>query len=219
MISKKAIGILKSLILPIALYLFIFSPFYSEMDQHMEITIGYALLSFFIASAELVTVILIMKLVNRIPLAETGFFSFSPRTLLNLIPGMFLILAIYLAGILAVFLLTGSADDPGIITVELKAPVWMLSIMMLAVGYCEEFFFRFYLVETLGSVLGKKIAIIISAVFFALGHLYQGYLAVTIIFFLALGFQWIYARYKSIHVNAIIHGLFDVVSVLLKGVV
>ena len=219
MISKKAIGILKSLILPIALYLFIFSPFYSEMDQHMEITIGYALLSFFIASAELVTVILIMKLVNRIPLAETGFFSFSPRTLLNLIPGMFLILAIYLAGILAVFLLTGSADDPGIITVELKAPVCMLSIMMLAVGYCEEFFFRFYLVETLGSVLGKKIAIIISAVFFALGHLYQGYLAVTIIFFLALGFQWIYARYKSIHVNAIIHGLFDVVSVLLKGVV
>ncbi|MBO7429738.1 MAG: CPBP family intramembrane metalloprotease, partial [Spirochaetia bacterium] len=186
MISKKAIGILKSLILPIALYLFIFSPFYSEMDQHMEITIGYALLSFFIASAELVTVILIMKLVNRIPLAETGFFSFSPKTLLNLIPGMFLILAIYLAGILAVFLLTGSADDPGIITVELKAPVWMLSIMMLAVGYCEEFFFRFYLVETLGSVLGKKIAIIISAVFFALGHLYQGYLAVTIIFFLAL---------------------------------
>ncbi|MBO7093769.1 MAG: CPBP family intramembrane metalloprotease [Spirochaetia bacterium] len=219
MISKKAIRFLKSLILPIALYLFIFSPFYSEMDQHMDITVGYALLSFFLASAELVTVILIMKLVNRIPLAETGFFSFSPRTLLNLIPGMFLILAIYLAGILAVFLLTGSADDPGIITVELKAPVWMLSIMMLAVGYCEEFFFRFYLVETLGSVLGKKIAIIISAVFFALGHLYQGYLAVTIIFFLALGFQWIYARYKSIHVNAIIHGLFDVVSVLLKGVV
>ena len=219
MISKKAIRFLKSLILPIALYLFIFSPFYSEMDQHMDITVGYALLSFFLASAELVTVILIMKLVNRIPLAETGFFSFSGRTMLNLIPGMIIILAIYLAGILAVFLLTGSADDPGIITVELKAPVWMLSIMMLAVGYCEEFFFRFYLVETLGTVLGKKSAIIISAVFFALGHLYQGYLAVTIIFFLALGFQWIYARYKSIHVNAIIHGLFDVVSVLLKGVV
>lgn len=219
MISKKAIRFLKSLILPIALYLFIFSPFYSEMDQHMDITVGYALLSFFLASAELVTVILIMKLVNRIPLAETGFFSFSGRTLLNLIPGMIIILAIYMAGILAVFLLTGSADDPGIITVELKAPVWMLSLMMLAVGYCEEFFFRFYLVETLGSVLGKKIAIIISAVFFALGHLYQGYLAVTIIFFLALGFQWIYERYKSIHVNAILHGLFDVISVLLKGVV
>ena len=219
MISKKAIRFLKSLILPIALYLFIFSPFYSEMDQHMDITVGYALLSFFLASAELVTVILIMKLVNRISLAETGFFSFSPRTLLNLIPGMIIILAIYLAGILAVFLLTGSAEDPGIITVELKAPVWMLSFMMLAVGYCEELFFRFYLVETLGTVLGKKSAIIISAVFFALGHLYQGYLAVTIIFFLALGFQWIYARYKSIHVNAIIHGLFDVVSVLLKGVV
>ena len=185
----------------------------------MDITVGYALLSFFLASAELVTVILIMKLVNRIPLAETGFFSFSGRTLLNLIPGMIIILAIYLAGILAVFLLTGSAEDPGIITVELKAPVWMLSFMMLAVGYCEELFFRFYLVETLGTVLGKKSAIIISAVFFALGHLYQGYLAVTIIFFLALGFQWIYERYKSIHVNAIIHGLFDVISVLLKGVV
>ncbi len=89
--------------------------------------------------------------------------------------------------------------------------------MMLGIGYCEEFFFRIYLVETMRTVFGKKAAIIISAVFFALGHLYQGTLAVFVIFFLGLGFQWIYSRYRSIHVNAITHAMFDVISVLLKG--
>jgi len=130
---------------------------------------------------------------------------------------MLIIWGIYFAGILMLLLTTGSAEDPAIITLELKAPLWMLALMMLGVGYCEEFFFRVYLVDTLKTVLGKKAAIIISAVFFALGHMYQGYLAVIIIFFIALGFQWIYCRYKSIHVNAVTHAMFDVISVLLKG--
>ncbi|MBR4684272.1 MAG: CPBP family intramembrane metalloprotease [Spirochaetia bacterium] len=217
MISEKAVRVLKSLVLPLLLYLILFNPFFSEQDQHIKITMSSAFLSLGIALSQLALFIFMMAKVNRLPLADTGLFSFSYKTMLKLIPSMLIIWGIYFAGILMLLLTTGSAEDPAIITLELKAPLWMLALMMLGVGYCEEFFFRVYLVDTLKTVLGKKAAIIISAVFFALGHMYQGYLAVIIIFFIALGFQWIYCRYKSIHVNAVTHAMFDVISVLLKG--
>ena len=217
MISERVIKFLKSVILPLALYLLLFNPLFSEQDQHITITMRSAFLSLGIALCQLALFIFLMAKVNRLPLADTGLFSFSCKTLLRLIPSMLIIWGIYFAGILMLLLATGSAEDPAIITLDLNAPLWMLALMMLGIGYCEEFFFRIYLVETIGTVLGKKAAIIISAVFFALGHLYQGTLAVFVIFFLGLGFQWIYSRYRSIHVNAITHAMFDVISVLLKG--
>ena len=217
MISEKAVRILKCIVLPLLFYLILFNPLYNEQDQHITITMGSALLSLGIALSQLALFIFVMAKVNRLPLAGTGLFSFSYKTMLKLIPSMLIIWGIYFAGILMLLLATGSAEDPAIITLDLNAPLWMLALMMLGIGYCEEFFFRIYLVETMGTVFGKKAAIIISAVLFALGHLYQGTLAVFVIFFLGLGFQWIYSRYRSIHVNAITHALFDVISVLLKG--
>ncbi len=217
MISERVIKFLKSVILPLALYLLLFNPLFSEQDQHITITINSAFLSLGIALCQLALFIFVMAKVNRLSLADTGLFSFSYKTMLKLIPSMLIIWGIYFAGILMLLLATGSAEDPAIITLVLDAPLWMLALMMLGIGYCEEFFFRIYLVETMGTVFGKKVAIIISAVFFALGHLYQGSLAVYVIFFLGLGFQWIYSRYRSIHVNAITHAMFDVISVLLKG--
>ena len=217
MIYERAIKLLKYVILPLALYLLLFNPLFSEQDQHITITINSAFLSLGIALCQLALFIFVMAKVNRLSLADTGLFSFSYKTMLKLIPSMLIIWGIYFAGILMLLLATGSAEDPAIITLVLDAPLWMLALMMLGIGYCEEFFFRIYLVETMGTVFGKKVAIIISAVFFALGHLYQGSLAVYVIFFLGLGFQWIYSRYRSIHVNAITHAMFDVISVLLKG--
>jgi membrane protease YdiL (CAAX protease family) len=217
MISERVIKFLKSVILPLALYLLLFNPLFSEQDQHITITMSSAFLSLGIALCQLALFIFVMAKVNRLSLADTGLFSFSYKTMLKLIPSMLIIWGIYFAGILMLLLATGSAEDPAIITLDLNAPLWMLALMMLGIGYCEEFFFRIYLVETMGTVLGKKAAIIISAVLFALGHLYQGTLAVFVIFFLGLGFQWIYSRYRSIHVNAITHAMFDVISVLLKG--
>ena len=125
---------------------------------------------------------------------------------------------IYLAGCIIISFISGIEDVQDTLSVKLEAPIWLLALMMLAVGYSEELFFRFYLVETLGQVLGNKAAVLVSALLFALGHLYQGYLAVIVIFFIGLGFQWVYFRYRSIHVNAIVHALFDVISVLVKGV-
>ena len=217
MISRRIISFLKSVILPIALYLLLFNPLYSDQDQTIRITIGSALFSIFVSLVQLATTFTAMVLIHRLSLAETGLFSFSCRTLLNIIPSIFIVWGIYLAGVFAVYLATGSAEDPGIITLEMEAPVWLMGLMMLFIGYCEEAFFRVYLVDAIGAALGKKPAVIISAILFAIGHLYQGYLAVGMIFFIGLGFQWIYSKYRSLHVNAMTHAIFDVVSVLLKG--
>ena len=148
---------------------------------------------------------------------RTGFFSFSFRTLFKVIPSLALIWGIYLAGVLITLFVTGFSQDLEVITIELHSPLWILALMMLGIGYCEEFFFRIYLVDAMENAIGKKPAILTSAILFAIGHLYQGYYAVIIIFFLALGFQWIYSKYRNIHINAIVHGLFDVISILVKA--
>ena len=217
MISKKAVNFLKAVVLPIALYLILFNPLFGDQDQNINIKVGSALLSILISSAQLAVTIFLMVKFHKLPLADTGLFSFKARTLLKLIPSLLIVWFIYFAGLLAMLLITGSAEDPAIITIELHAPVWLLCLMMLFIGYCEEFFFRIYLVETIATELGKKAAILISALLFALGHMYQGFLAVSIIFFIGLGFQWIYARYRSLHVNAITHAVFDVISVMIKA--
>ena len=122
MISERVIKFLKSVILPLALYLLLFNPLFSEQDQHITITINSAFLSLGIALCQLALFIFVMAKVNRLSLADTGLFSFSYKTMLKLIPSMLIIWGIYFAGILMLLLATGSAEDPAIITLVLDAP-------------------------------------------------------------------------------------------------
>ena len=216
--KKKVLHILFSTLLPLVLYLVLFQPFgHGRVTEITFHTMG-ACKAIAIALLQLGATIFAAVLLNNIPLADTGLFSFNLKNLVHIVLGSVFIALIYLGSCIILSFVFGVEGIQDTMSVKLEAPVWLLAVMMLAVGYCEEFFFRFYLVETIGSVLGKKAAILISAVFFAMGHLYQGYLAVIIIFFLGLSFQWIYSKYKSIHVNGIVHALFDVISVLAKGV-
>ena len=216
--KKKVLHILFNTLLPLVLYLVLFQPFGHGRVTELTIHTMGALKATAIAVLQLGVTIFAAVLLNRLTLAGSGLFSFNVKSLAHIILGSVLIALIYLGCCIIFSFIFGVEGIQDTLSVKLEAPVWLLAVMMLAVGYCEEFFFRFYLVETIGSVLGKKTAILISAVFFALGHLYQGYLAVIIIFFLGLSFQWIYSKYKSIHVNGIVHALFDVISVLAKGV-
>ena len=216
--KKKVLHILLSTLLPLVLYLVLFQPFGHGRVTELTIHTMGACKAIAIALLQLCATILAAVLLNNISLSDTGLFSFNLRSLAHIVLGAVFIALIYLGSCIILSFVFGIEGIQDTLSVKLEAPVWLLAVMMLAVGYCEEFFFRFYLVETIASVLGKKAAILISAVFFALGHLYQGYLAVIIIFFLGLSFQWIYSKYKSIHVNGIVHALFDVISVLAKGV-
>ena len=216
--KKKVLHILFSTLLPLVLYLVLFQPFGHGRVTELTIHTMGACKAIAIALLQLAATIFAALLFNNISLSDTGLFSFNLKSLAHIVLGSVFIALIYLGSCIILSFVFGIEGIQDTMSVKLEAPVWLLAVMMLAVGYCEEFFFRFYLVESIGSVLGKKAAILISAVFFAMGHLYQGYLAVIIIFFLGLSFQWLYSRYKSIHVNGIVHALFDVISVLAKGV-
>lgn len=216
--KKKILHTLSGTLLPLALYVVLFQPFRNQRVTELTIHTMGALKAIGIALLQLGITIFTASKINSLSISGTGLFSFRVKNLLHIVLSLFLIALIYIAGCIIISFFAGVEDVQNSLSVNLETSIWLLALMMLAVGYCEELFFRFYLVESIGTVLGEKAAILISAVFFALGHLYQGYLAVTVIFFLGLGFQWIYLKYKSIHVNAIVHALFDVVSVLAKGV-
>ena len=216
--KKKAVNILFSTLLPLVLYAVLFQPFGHTRITELTIHTTGALKAMGIAVLQLGIIIFAAVKLNGLSLDGTGLFSFKAKSLLHIILSLFFIALIYLASCIIISFISGVEDVQDTLSVKLEAPVWLLALMMLAVGYSEEFFFRFYMVDTIGQVLGNKAAVLISAAFFALGHLYQGYLAVIVIFFIGLGFQWIYSRYRSIHVNAIVHALFDVISVLVKGV-
>ena len=216
--KKKVLNILFSTLLPLVLYAVLFQPFGHTRISELTIHTMGALKAVGIAVLQLGIIIFAAVKLNSLSLDSTGLFSFRAKSLVHIVLSLFFIALIYLAGCIIISFISGIEDVQDTLSVKLEAPIWLLALMMLAVGYSEELFFRFYLVETLRQVLGNKAAVLVSALLFALGHLYQGYLAVIVIFFIGLGFQWVYSRYRSIHVNAIVHALFDVISVLVKGV-
>ena len=217
--KKKVFHILISTLLPLALYILLFQPYRQERVTELTIHNIGAIKAIGIAILQLGITFFTAAKINSIPLADTGLFSFRVKNLVHIALGFLFIAFIYLAGAVLLSFAAGINDIENSLTVNVETPIWLLAMMMLAVGYYEEFFFRIYMVETMGAVLGKMPAVLLSAAFFALGHLYQGYWAVILIFFIGLGFQWIYSKYRSIHVNAIIHALFDIISILIKGAI
>lgn len=81
-------------------------------------------------------------------------------------------------------------------------------------GIVEELIFRGYLISRLKLVFGNgSWAVIVSAVFFAAGHLKYGTIS-NVIFPLAIGliFGFYYLKYRNIKVLIIIHFFIDLIS-------
>jgi membrane protease YdiL (CAAX protease family) len=88
-------------------------------------------------------------------------------------------------------------------------PLFALSAM--STGYCEELFFRAYLLRRLGQAgLPPPWAVLASCLLFAAGHGYQGVIGLASGFILGLFFAWRWRAAGDIHEIAIGHGLFDV---------
>ncbi len=80
----------------------------------------------------------------------------------------------------------------------------------MTTGYCEELFFRSYLLRRLGQAGFRPIwAAIASALLFGLGHGYQGLVGLVSGSLLGLYFAWRWYESKNLHEIAIGHGLFD----------
>jgi len=87
-------------------------------------------------------------------------------------------------------------------------PLFLASSM--STGYCEELFFRSYLMRRLGQAgLPPLWAALASSLLFAAGHGYQGAVGLIAGFILGLFFAWRWNAGAAIHEIAIGHGLFD----------
>jgi len=87
-------------------------------------------------------------------------------------------------------------------------PFFLLS--SLATGYCEELFFRSYLIRRLEQGgMPTLWAGIASSLLFGSGHGYQGIVGLVSGSLLGLFFSWRWTKGRNIHEIAIGHGLFD----------
>ena len=212
---KKILSALIALVLPVALYSMLFWPFNTAPVKSLRINYLTGGISFLISSVQLAITLFVFIKLRKLSVKKTGLFSFRAGNLLNIISGILLVEVVYILVNICLFLIKGSDMQDNQMAIRLDAPVWVLAVMMLGVGYCEEFFFRVYMPMSMEEYIGRLAAMLISAVLFALGHLYEGLLAVIIIFFIGLIFNFIYCRYRNIHVNAIVHALFNVIAVIL----
>jgi CAAX amino terminal protease family. len=79
-----------------------------------------------------------------------------------------------------------------------------------ATGYCEELFFRAYLMRRLGQAgLSAPWAAIATSLLFAGAHAEQGAVGLVAGFLLGLFFAWRWASSSDIHEIALGHGLYD----------
>jgi uncharacterized protein len=90
----------------------------------------------------------------------------------------------------------------------MELPIW--TALAISAGFCEEFIFRGYLQEQCKRLTGSvAAAVVIQAVFFGMGHGYQGWRLMITIFFLGLTFGIVAAWRKSLAPTMIAHGWTD----------
>ena len=93
-----------------------------------------------------------------------------------------------------------------------------LCLMWLSAAFGEELFFRSYVIAQLQRMMGNKpvLHVFISAVLFAVPHVYQGISGAVTPFAFGIVFGFIYVRWKNSWINIIVHGLVDTVFLTLS---
>ena len=85
-----------------------------------------------------------------------------------------------------------------------------VALSSISTGYCEELFFRSYLLRRLRQAgLPRGWAVLASSLLFGGGHAYQGVVGIVSGAILGFYFAWRWESSRNIHEIAIGHGLFD----------
>ena len=93
----------------------------------------------------------------------------------------------------------------------------LVLITSIAVGYREEVFFRAYLLNRASEIgLNTAVSVLLAALLFALGHLYQGAGAFVGTFAIGVILGFVYLRYRSLHAIAWAHGIYNTVALLMS---
>jgi len=86
-----------------------------------------------------------------------------------------------------------------------------LSRMWISAAVGEELLFRAFAFAQLKNIFGDKkgLIVLLSALMFCLPHLYQGIAGLIMTFVFGIAFALLYAKYRNIWINVIVHGLID----------
>jgi membrane protease YdiL (CAAX protease family) len=94
---------------------------------------------------------------------------------------------------------------------------WLMK-MWISAAIGEELLFRAFTFSQMQRVIGdrKTIIVMLSALMFSLPHLYQGIPGLLSTFVFGIAFALIYAKFKNIWINIIVHGLVDTLFLTLS---
>jgi len=127
------------------------------------------------------------------------------------------LLSLGCAGIGMVVSWLSGLSNPLLVQYRHDAEMHLLLILLssLSVGYAEELFFRFFLIDGLveaGSPLGS--AAIVSSLIFGLSHISQGIFGIAFAGLLAAFYTGLRFRGYGLHSLALGHALYDVIALL-----
>lgn len=117
---------------------------------------------------------------------------------------------------------TGSETDLGVFDVlhgNLPNTLAMIGIGWIVGGFLEEMFFRGFLVQETGRLLGGRmsgyvIGVIVSSVVFGLSHYYQGPTGMIMTGLFGFAFGVIYLlNARNLWLNILIHGFVDTIGI------
>jgi membrane protease YdiL (CAAX protease family) len=119
-------------------------------------------------------------------------------------------------------LLSRAAGLPGEAPFDFSSPgalAYLLSaISLLSVGYMEELFFRSYAITRLEQFgLSRTAAVLLSALLFSLGHLYQGGRGVAFALLAGIALGYLFGRMRRLHPLAVGHGIYNYLGLLFSG--
>ena len=103
---------------------------------------------------------------------------------------------------------------------NLLAYAIFILIMWISAAFGEEFFYRGYLMRRLASMLDDSmdswfLASAVSAVYFGLAHLYQGWSGVITTGIIGFVFGLIYMKERNLLLPILIHGMYDMIGITL----
>ena len=137
----------------------------------------------------------------------------------DLTPGLLALPALVLIGLTIALIVPhfNEIPQPPEIVTPATVPAWiMLCLSCISTGYLEESFFRFYLLskrEELG--LGTSRAVLVSALLFALCHIYEGPWGFLNAALSGIALAIVFVRYRSLHGIALAHGLYNIFAYIL----
>lgn len=158
-----------------------------------------------------ILVLLVLTIGERQPLSAIGLKRLGGATILWALVGFALAFLSYPVGQYLVKLVGASTQATGTIEKLLQLPVWMLGLIVIRAGVCEEILFRGYGIERMTALTGSRVlGALIPALAFMFAHAGRfgiGYVVVLIPITTVLTALYLFRR--DLGTNILTHILVD----------